>query len=97
LSEAALKTIGQDASSTLEGRLAIGSLGGIAALSQPMVSIPAIAGTTALYSPIGIRAADIALRQRPELVRGMGQAISANTGLLGGGVAPQTLLGIRRD
>jgi hypothetical protein len=97
LSEAALKTIGQDASSTLEGRLAIGSLGGIAALSKPMVSIPAIAGTTALYSPMGIRAADIALRQRPELVRGMGQTISEYSGLLGGGISPQTLLGLRRD
>jgi len=97
LSEAALKTIGQDANSTLEGRLAIGSLGGIAALSQPMVSIPAIAGASTLYSPIGIRAADIALRQRPELVRGMGQTISEYSGLLGGGIAPQGLLNVRRD
>jgi hypothetical protein len=97
LSEAALKTIGQDANSTLEGRLAIGSLGGIAALSKPMVSIPAIAGTSALYSPMGIRAADVALRQRPDLVRGMGQTISEYSGLLGGGVTPQVLLGLRRD
>jgi hypothetical protein len=97
LSEAALKTIGQDANSTLEGRLAIGSLGGIAALSKPMVSIPAIAGASALYSPIGIRAADVALRQRPELVRGMGQTISEYSGLLGGGITPQGLLNIRRD
>jgi len=97
LSEAALKTIGQDANSTLEGRLAIGSLGGIAALSKPIVSIPAIAGASALYSPMGIRAADVALRQRPELVRGMGQTISEYSGLLGGGITPQGLLGIRRD
>jgi hypothetical protein len=97
LSEAALKTIGQDANSTLEGRLAIGSLGGIAALSQPMVSIPAIAGASTLYSPMGIRAADIALRQRPELVRQAGQTISEYSGLLGGGIAPQGLLGVRRD
>ena len=97
LSEAALKTIGQDASSTLEGRLAIGSLGGIAALSKPIVSIPAIAGASALYSPMGIRAVDIALRQRPDLVRGMGQTISEYSGLLGGGISPQTLLGLRRN
>jgi len=97
LSEAALKTIGQDANSTLEGRLAIGSLGGIAALSKPVVSIPAIAGASALYSPMGIRAADVALRQRPELVRKMGQSISEYSGLLGGGITPQGLLNIRRD
>jgi hypothetical protein len=97
LSEAALKTIGQDANSTLEGRLAIGSLGGIAALSKPIVSIPAIVGTSALYSPAGIRAADIALRSRPDLVRGVGQSISDYSGLLGGGLAPQTLFNLRRD
>lgn len=97
LSEAALKTIGQDANSTLEGRLAIGSLGGIAALSKPIVSIPAIAGTTALYSPMGIRAADIALRQRPQAVRQFGQAITDYSGLLGGGIAPQGMFNIRRD
>ena len=97
LSEAALKTIGQDANSTLEGRLAIGSLGGIAALSKPIVSIPAIVGTSALYSPAGIRAADIALRSRPDLVRGVGQSISDYSGLLGGGLSPQTLFNLRRD
>lgn len=97
LSEAALKTIGQDANSTLEGRLAIGSLGGIAALSKPVVSIPAIAGTTALYSPMGIRAADIALRQRPQAVRQFGQTISDYSGLLGGTLAPQGMLNIRKD
>lgn len=97
ISESALQTIGQDANSTLEGRLAIGSLGGIAALSKPVVSIPAIAATSALYSPMGIRAADVALRQRPELVRKMGQSISEYSGLLGGGITPQVLLGLRRD
>lgn len=97
ISEAALSTIGEDAASTLEGRLAIGSLGGIAALSKPIVSVPVIAGTSALYSPMGIRAADVALRQRPELVRRMGQTVSEYSGLLGGGVTPQALLGLRRD
>jgi hypothetical protein len=46
---------------------------------------------------MGIRAADIALRQRPDLVRGMGQTISEYSGLLGGGISPQTLLGLRRN
>lgn len=97
LSEAALKTIGQDINSTLEGRLAIGSLGGIAALSKPIVSIPAIAGATALYSPVGIRAADVALRQRPEIARLLGRSISNNSELLGGAIAPQGMFNLRRD
>lgn len=97
ISEAAMETIGQDAASTLEGRLAIGSLGGIATISKPMVAVPVIAGTTGLYSPLGIRAADVALRQRPELVRRMGQTISEYGGLLGGGISPQVLLGMRKD
>jgi len=97
LSEAALKTIGQDINSTLEGRLAIGSLGGIAALSKPIVSIPAIAGATALYSPMGVRAADVALRQRPEIARLLGRSISNNSELLGGVIAPQGMFNARRD
>ena len=97
LSEAALKTLGEDTKSTLEGRLAIGSLGGMATISHPFVAIPTAIGATGLYSPTGIRAADALLRQRPDLVRQLGQPLTDYSGLLGGQIAPQTLLGARRD
>jgi hypothetical protein len=97
LSESALKTLGEDAKSTLEGRLAIGTLGGMATLSNPYVGIPLIVGTKGLYSPTGIKAADVLLRQRPDLVRKLGQPLDQYSGLLGGQIAPQGLLGARRD
>lgn len=97
LSEAALKTIGEDAKTTLEGRLAIGTIGGMATLSNPYVGVPLAVGATGLYSPMGIKAADMLLRQRPELVRQLGQPLTDYSGLLGGQIAPQGLLGARRD
>jgi hypothetical protein len=97
LSEAALKTIGEDAKTTLEGRLAIGTLGGMATFSNPYVGVPLAVGATGLYSPMGIKAADVMLRQRPELMRQLGQPLDQYSGLLGGQIAPQTMLGVRRD
>ena len=97
LSEAALKTIGEDAKTTLEGRLAIGTLGGMATFSNPYVGVPLAVGATGLYSPMGIKAADALLRQRPELVRQMGQPLTDYSGLIGGQLAPQGLFGVRRD
>ena len=97
LSEAALKTIGEDAKTTLEGRLAIGTLGGMATFSNPYVGVPLAVGATGLYSPMGIKAADALLRQRPELVRQLGQPLTDYSGLVGGQLAPQGLFGVRRD
>lgn len=97
LSEAALKTIGEDAKTTLEGRLAIGTLGGMATFSNPYVGVPLAVGATGLYSPMGIKAADALLRQRPELVRQMGQPLTDYSGVIGGQLAPQGLFGVRRD
>jgi len=97
LSEAALKTIGEDAKTTLEGRLAIGTLGGMATFSNPYVGVPLAVGATGLYSPMGIKAADALLRQRPELIRQMGQPLDQYSGVIGGQLAPQGLFGVRRD
>ena len=97
LSEAALKTIGEDAKTTLEGRLAIGTIGGMATLSNPYVGVPLAVGATGLYSPMGIKAADMLLRQRPDLVRQLGQPLDQYSGVIGGQLAPQGLFGVRRD
>jgi hypothetical protein len=97
ISEAALKTIGEDAKTTLEGRLAIGTIGGMATLSNPYVGVPLAIGATGLYSPMGIKAADMLLRQRPDLVRQLGQPLDQYSGVIGGQLAPQGLFGVRRD
>jgi len=97
LSESALKTLGEDTKSTLEGRLAIGTLGGMATLSNPYVGVPLFIGARGLYSPTGIKAADVLLRQRPELMRQLGQPLDQYSGVIGGQLAPQGLFGVRRD
>jgi len=97
LSESALKTLGEDTKSTLEGRLAIGTLGGMATLSNPYVGIPLGLTTAGVYSPMGIKATDALLRQRPELVRQLGQPLTDYSGLVGGQLTPQGLFGARRD
>lgn len=97
ISEAALKTIGEDSKTTLEGRLAIGTIGGMATLSNPYVGVPLAVGATGLYSPMGIKAADMLLRQRPDLVRKLGQPLDQYSGVIGGQLAPQGLFGVRRD
>jgi hypothetical protein len=97
ISEAALKTIGEDAKTTLEGRLAIGTIGGMATLSNPYIGVPLAVGATGLYSPMGIKAADMLLHQRPDLVRKLGQPLDQYSGVIGGQLAPQGLFGVRRD
>lgn len=84
VSEAALKTLGEDAKSTLEGRLAMSSLGGMAALSQPMIAAPAALASMGIYSAPGLKITDALLRQRPELARMMGQKLQQQAPAIGG-------------
>ena len=88
VSEAALQVIGKDSSSTLEGRLAMGSVGGIAALSQPQIALPVTAAALGIYSPIGLKATDVLLRQRPELARQFGQQLQQAAPMAGGLFSP---------
>lgn len=84
VSEAAMQVIGKDASSTLEGRLAMGGLGGIAAFSQPQIAIPAAAAAIGMYSPIGMRVTDALLRSRPAVVSQFGQMVGRSAPITGG-------------
>jgi len=90
VSEAAIDVIGKDASSTLEGRLAMGGLGGIAVFSQPQLAIPAAIATGAAYSPIGSRVTDALLRSRAPAVSQFGQQVrraAPAAGMLSSGLA----------
>lgn len=84
VSEAAMKTLGEDSKSTLEGRLAMGSLGGMAALSQPMIAGPAALASMGIYSAPGLKITDALLRQRPELARLLGQRLQQQAPTIGG-------------
>jgi hypothetical protein len=89
VSEAAMEVIGKDASSTLEGRLAMGGLGGIAVFSQPQIAIPAAVAAGAAYSPVGSRVTDALLRSRAPVVSQFGQQVrqaAPAAGMLSGGL-----------
>ncbi len=75
VSEAALEVIGKGALSTLDDRVTIGGLSGLAMFSQPQVAIPAALATGAVYSPIGSRVTDALLRSRPTAVSNFGQQV----------------------
>ena len=90
VSEAAMEVIGKDASSTLEGRLAMGGLGGIAVFSQPQIAIPAAVAAGAAYSPFGSKVTDALLRSRAPVVSQFGQQVrqaAPAAGMLSGGLA----------
>jgi len=91
VSEAALSVIGKDTNSTIEGRLALSGLGGMAMLSQPQIAIPAATAALAAYSPMGIRATDILLRQRPEFARQFGSQLQQAAPIVGGLFSPVAL------
>lgn len=91
VSDAALQVIGKDTGTTLEGRLALSSLGGIAMLSQPQIALPAALLAAGAYNPVGLKITDALLRQRPELVRQFGQQLQQVSPTVGGLLSPTTL------
>ena len=88
VSEAALSVIGKDTGTTIEGRLALSGLGGMAILSQPQIAIPAAVAALGTYSPVGIRAADALLRQRPQVINQFGQQLQKAAPITGSLFSP---------
>ena len=91
VSDAAVQVLGDTARSTLEGRIAASTVGGLGLLSQPQVAIPAVGLIPPAYSPTGQAAIDMLLRQRPELFRQMGGMLSQQSAPLGGVIAPSAV------
>lgn len=94
--DAALKILGEDAKSTLEGRLAAQVGGGIYTLSNPAVGIPTALGISGVYSPLGLQVSDLLLRSRPEIVKQFGDLVQKQSAEIGGIGVPQTLFGYNR-
>jgi|688.fasta_scaffold38480_3 hypothetical protein len=94
--DAALKILGEDAKSTLEGRLAAQVGGGITVLSNPAIGVPTALGISGLYSPLGLQVSDLLLRSRPEIVKQFGDLVQKQSAEIGGIGAPQTLFGYNR-
>jgi hypothetical protein len=76
ISDAAVQVLGDTARSTLEGRIAASTVGGLGMFAQPQVAIPAVGLIPPAYSPGGQAAIDALLRQRPELLQRLGGMLS---------------------
>ena len=76
ISDAAVQVLGDTARSTLEGRIAASTVGGLGLLSQPQVGIPLAMTVPPAYSAGGQAAIDMLLRQRPELLQRVGGMLS---------------------
>lgn len=91
ISDAAVQVLGDTARSTLEGRIAASTVGGLGLLSQPQVAIPAVVAVPPAYSESGQAVIDLLLRQRPELLRQAGGLFSQQAAPIGGVVAPNII------
>jgi hypothetical protein len=91
ISDAAVQVLGDTARSTLEGRIAASTVGGLGLLSQPQVGIPLALTVPPAYSQGGQAAIDMLLRQRPELLQRVGGMLSQQSAPLGSVVAPSTV------
>jgi hypothetical protein len=91
ISDAAISVIGDTAESTLTGRIAASTVGGLGLFSQPQIAVPAIFGVPAAYSEGGQAAIDMLLRQRPDLLQRMGGMLSQQSVPLGSVVAPSAV------
>jgi hypothetical protein len=91
IGDAAVSVIGDTAESTLTGRLAASTVGGIGLFSQPQIAIPAVIGVPPAYSQGGQAAIDLLLRQRPELLQRVGGMLSQQSAPLGSVIAPSAV------
>lgn len=91
ISDAAVQVLGDTARSTLEGRIAASTVGGLGLLSQPQVGIPLAMTVPPAYSPGGQMAIDMLLRQRPELAKRMGGLLSQQATPIGAVTVPSMI------
>jgi hypothetical protein len=91
IGDAAVSVIGDTAESTLTGRLAASTVGGIGLFSQPQIAIPAVIGVPPAYSQGGQAAIDMLLRQRPELLQRVGGMLSQQSAPIGSVIAPSAV------
>lgn len=91
VSDAAVQVLGDTARSTLEGRIAASTVGGLGLLSQPQVGIPLALTVPPAYSQGGQSFIDALLRNRPELLQRVGGMLSQQSAPIGSVVAPNAV------
>lgn len=75
--DAAVEVLGRDPRSTLEGRVATQVTGGMAALANPAIAAPVGIVAPVLYSESGIKVMNALMRSRPEVVKQLGEVLTA--------------------
>lgn len=75
VSDAAVEMLAPEAGSTLEGRLALATAGGYAALQNPAVATAALISTPLLYSKGGLKALEMIATRRPEIAKKIGDEL----------------------
>lgn len=75
VSDAAVEMLAPEAGATLEGRLALGALGGYGAMQNPYAAAAALAVTPALYSKGGLKALETIATRRPEIAQKIGKEL----------------------
>jgi hypothetical protein len=91
ISDAAVDVLGDQSRSTLEGRVAASTLGGLGMLSQPQIGIPLAATVPTMYSESGQAILDALLRSRPELVKQAGGMLGRAAPQAGAVLAPSAV------
>lgn len=91
ISDAAVDVLGDQSRSTLEGRVAASTLGGLGMLSQPQIGIPLAATVPTMYSESGQAVLDALLRSRPDLVKQAGGMLRRTAPQAGAVLAPSTV------
>ena len=91
VSDAAVQVLGDTARSTLEGRIAASTVGGLGLLSQPQVGIPLALTVPPAYSQGGQSFIDALLRNRPELLQRVGGMLSQQSAPIGSVIAPSAV------
>jgi hypothetical protein len=91
ISDAAKTVIGDEARTSLEGRILASAAGGYGLLSQPQFAIPAAVAVPLMYSRTGQSLVDAALRARPNVVRQLGGLFSGASPQAGAVTLPNIL------
>jgi len=91
ISDAAVDVLGDQSRSTLEGRVAASTLGGLGMLSQPQIGIPLAATVPTMYSESGQAVLDALLRSRPEFVKQAGGMLGRAAPQAGAVLAPSAV------
>jgi hypothetical protein len=91
ISDAAVDVLGDQSRSTLEGRVAASTLGGLGMLSQPQIGIPLAAAVPTMYSESGQAVLDALLRSRPDLVKQAGGMLGRVSPQAGAVLSPSTV------